>query len=260
MKFIHYLNESYEDKIFTLIDQFMQSKHLTTGKEVLDSWNLLINYAGDTFGVNIMTMPAYDNKLSGRTDDEGILIRVPGLRDKLSDRLKADMLGTLFHELAHKMQEKSWSGMFMDYRNTKGDDEGLTGYSDYFLQKTERPSQAISMAIAAVVSGKDVIGDLQKVKSDAQKAKTFKDANDAVGNRIAEYSDLEDYENKILKSLFLVCGFTHSLHLQTTDNPKLAALIRKKKQEFENKWNRFEKLFVSSYRKLHAYFKRYGII
>lgn len=263
MKFKEYLTESFEDKLFTLIDEFMQDKNVE-GKDLLDTdtWKNLIGYLGDKFSVpaiqirgpNILDMLTKKPDISGASSVEGIIVDVPD--GPLTKKLRAGILSTLFHEMAHQLQIKEAKPDFM--KNYFPGGGGMMGYVVYFLQSIERPAQAIGAAVIAAFSGKDVMADLEKVKSNALKAKTGEEMGQAIRSVLSEYSKMPVYMQVTMENLFTVCNLIHGMHLQIIPKEQKEKGV-KLKNELINKWSRFEKNFENSYKKFHGYFKRYNI-
>jgi hypothetical protein len=116
------------------------------------------------------------------------------------------------------------------------------------------------MAILSILSGYDVPALIEGVKDKASKAKDFDEANYVWKSAMASMKNLAGNEIPALRSLFLVCGFVYSLHLQSGAPGQDKEEIKQGKREIKNKWIRFEHNFNNTYKKFHAYFKRYGII
>jgi hypothetical protein len=255
-KFIRYINESFEDKIFGILDTFMKEKKLTSGKELLasDIWREIISYLSDVYHVKITIDKSPSTTVRGVSYAGEIIISIPDIA--MTPKLKASILGTLFHEFNHTIQDRQNPALSMGYISTNG--HGTFEYSMYFLQKIERESQAVSIVMTSVMSGYNIPDIIDVIKFESSKAKIFEEANRIFWSQL-DSMDLEPNEFESLKSLFMVCGFVHSLHLQAV-KPESAELMRKIKKELINKWNTFEKKFRKTYKKLHAYFLKYGII
>jgi hypothetical protein len=260
MKFNNYLNESFEDKVFVLIDNFMQEKSITSGVDLLnsDTWKELLNYFTKETGIRISVGKSPVNNIRGESNIEGIRILVPD--GPVTNKTRGNALGTLFHEYNHQMQDKDKPILSYDYVSISKNNHSLMEFCNYFLQKTERKSQSVSIAIASILSGYDVPALIGEIKEKTPKTKNFDEASYVFQTALASMKNLEEAQLAIFKSLFIVCGFVYSLHLQTGNPGEDMDFVRKAKREIKNKWIRFEHNFNDTYKKFHAYFKRYGII
>jgi hypothetical protein len=140
MRFNNYLNESFEDKVFILIDNFMQEKGMTSGEDLLKSntWKELLAYFTETSGIKVSIYRSKDGGITGHSSIEGIDVVIPN--GPITTKIKGGILATLFHEYNHQMQDKDNPTLHYGYMHVSHNSHSLMEYSNYFLQKTERKS------------------------------------------------------------------------------------------------------------------------
>jgi len=260
MRLLDYLNESSEDKVFAAIDDFMATNDIAADKLTDDkTFKELIIHLGETFQIDsIKILPTNNTQLSGESSVEGIIVHIPR-SIKMDKKFKINILGVLLHEMSHMLLRSKTDPFFQLGYYSPGTNSDFYQFSKYVVQRIERPAQAVSSAIVAIVAGWDIVKDFDYIEEQGKKVKNLKEINDLCHSVLNKLDGLP-YEKIMFNSLILTCGFVSSMYLQIPDDPDEAKRIKPLIREVENKWKRFRHNLDNSYKKFHAYFKRYNIL
>jgi len=258
MKFIQYINESFEKKIFDLLDDFLRDSNtsiddIVSGND--DTLNALINHLAGV--LNISGIALYNSCISNgitggtninkRTGTISIHIDLPqevSKKERSTKKFKLSILGVLFHEINHVMAWRSPHRTYnLNYISGRGDSESFTRY---FLQDTERYSKAISVAVISLINNIDIFSEISNIREISRKLKDLDDVNKELTHFVNKYNipDIND--------IAVVSFYIYNLHILSNDK----SLNRKLRNQFESYLKNLEK----SYKGFKFYFEKYGII
>lgn len=246
MKFLSHLNESVEDKFFSLLDDFLKWKEIS-GEELKNyiRFKEFASSIGDMFDIIVHPIYVSDvNNLSGKDNRENRRIVLTIGRGPFKTSM---VLTCLLHELIHHFQ--------YEYETNKGTDPKTSIMSDrfpnlekdftkYFFSKIENQAWVITVAGAMITYNIDpnVMFDDIKQFFNYKDSEEFRDEYIRLKRKYNQgmiYRFVDVYTTQIYKSLF-------APPLEDTKNK----LFKLKK---------FEKQVRRSYRKLKGYFQRYNI-
>jgi hypothetical protein len=242
MRFNDYLVESFEDRLFKVLDDL----HMQ-GKIELNVKNLAkIADAFETvFNARIDFVQSDNDTTAGLTSGNHVTIAIPTHRHISG----TDLLGTMFHELAHVRQNNA----HMHFSYKQPNDDSIWGFAVYFLQPQERPTKAISVAMSFIALNIDpqtaikLVDDCLTSVKDLDGAITaLRSAIKSVGWTTLETGDIYNF-----------CLVYTAIKALSYKNR--GGVPDKNKQELRNQWYVFYKNFRNSYKKLKFYIDKYGI-
>jgi hypothetical protein len=244
MRFTEYLNESFEDKLFSILDDFLKPG----AKIDIDE---LCQYLSQAFDVSIKLNRKKQRGISGGNSVQGIRIDIPTNWSGDTNTLKGEIIGALFHELAHQKQRESNPDMLTMY--IRGTDDN-TGFLNYFVQAIERPSQALTSATSFLVNNVDPFEIMAKIDDILVEKKPMKD-------RINDINTILSTNDGKLKGFITIYGFIKLLSTsESLNDPEHGENELRLRKQFIIQFKLFMKNFKNSYKKLKYYFKKYGII
>ena len=246
------LTESYEDKIFTVIDKLMKLKGATNASELLSDKNMetLIRSLAQDFGVYRISLkpdPGAEG-MSAYNQNSEIFLVYPAYAE-VNKSFKTNLLSILLHEMAHNNVKDAGLTQYINPASKM-----LSDFAPYYLQGIERPAMAISSSIIAVANNVNLPEELQKLAKAASKVGSFEELNDIIHNTVDSFH-IDQLGEDTVYSMFVVDGFVNSLHLQDLPTPEHKAMANMLRM----KWNKLMKNINNTYRKVHAYSVRYGL-
>ena len=253
MRFIAHLNESFENKIFAVIDTFMTSKNIKDVDTLLSHESLtdLLDLINDTFEIGRITVsqgPQPD--ITGQSTGDSINVTIP-YRAPLDTKLRISMLGTLFHELSHHFQFSDQGAMAQLAQGYKSDINSSYKFVQYFLQKAERYPKAISTAITCLIENIDVLGDVEEIKKIASKAKKQSDIEELTADLVSKYN-IYAYSFIPVADFYMVAFYAYGT--------QVADITKEDKRSIRNKFDVFMRNLKKAYIGFQHYFKKYKII
>jgi len=263
MRFDIYLNESFEKKIFILIDNFMNDNSITMNDIISgDATFKLVDYFRDTLGLssidifsnvtsNVITGKSSTTKV-GNVNYRTIKVSVPSVppKEMASKEFKLSVLSTLFHEINHQMANvsphKHFSGNYV-----QGDPQSAWSFTEYFLQDEERYSKAISLAMTALNNKVDIFDLIKSIRTTSMSIKDLEGLNKALNDYRDKFVGMSEYSIANLRDIILVSFFIYNMNLISRD--------KEIKRKMRNKFESYLKNLEKSYKGFKFYFEKYGL-
>jgi hypothetical protein len=250
-RLLNYLTESFEDKLFYIIDNFMQ-QHNIPFKDIISGNYLgrLLNSFEDIFDVSIEVYVGNDKKyITGKVSLSPITITIelPNIQTEITYKDRLEFLSVLFHEIAHVRQLKPTNSNF-DFEKYKKFSNNILLGMEYFLQNWERSPNAFYVAMGFLISDLNIVDITNKIKDIVNK---FDNENEYIMeiNRFF----LSNYNTSVLEYITIaanILGFKHlKHHIDKTTIDRLKKLF-----------DAFYKNLLNTYKKLKGYFERYNVL
>jgi hypothetical protein len=249
LNFLKYINESFEDKLFTIIDDFIKDDIYND-----NTFKRMVDAISKSFGVTIDASPIFmqgigsaaaakDYKEVGGIGGSSNYIGVSYYMNSdnpnhIDNNVKISILGVIFHELAHQMQ--STTGMKGDYIKHK--DGKLLSFTQYYLQPSERVSKALSDGLRIAYNNIDYLKTLSDIRNTIDSSLSFKKNYE----RIQPMIDSSPVDG-LCNVGFLISAID------------LLKIDKSAKNKLLNQYDVFMKNLDSTVRKLSGYLKRFKV-